>query len=73
MVTEKSFTSIIRDEHTATGHEGKTKTAKKIQETYANITRARVKAFIENCERCAAEKAKKKSTRYVVVRPFLAA
>jgi len=71
MATEESFTNIIQDIHIATGQKSETKTFYKIQETYANITKAGVRSFIVNCERCA-EKAKKKLARSVVVRSISA-
>ena len=69
MTTQESFTSIIQDVHKAIGHKGETKTFYKIQEMYTNITKAAVKGFIANCERCA-EKVKK-SAWDIVVRPIL--
>jgi len=69
MATNESHASIVKEIHVGIHHKGGTKTHKAVQEMYENITLATMKTVISNCVRCA-EKAKKKCSRSVVVRPI---
>lgn len=69
MATKEIALSTIKNYHVTYGHKGGKVTHKKIKETYANINRDIVDAYIRQCERCT-EKSKKKTKQNVVVCPI---
>lgn len=70
MATKEMALSTIKNYHVTYGHKGGRVTHKKIQETYANINRNIINAYILQCERCT-EKLKKKEKKNVVVCPII--